>query len=56
MERSGNTCLSLIRGIHGYDGDVPHSSEFTTVVDVFVLQTEEVPDEAPVWGGARDEG
>lgn len=45
-----NTYLCLVGGIHGDNGDVPHSSEFTTVVDVFVLKTEEVPDEASVWG------
>ena len=45
-----NTHLCLVWSIHGYDGDVPHSSEFTTVVNVFVLQTEEIPNEPPVWG------
>lgn len=41
--------MCLVRGIHWNDGDVPHGSEFTTVVDVFVLKTEKVPDETSVW-------
>lgn len=36
----------LIRRVDGCDRNVPHSTELTAVIQVFVLQTEEVPDKA----------
>ena len=32
-----------------FDGDVSHGAELTTVIQMLVLKTEEVPNESPTW-------
>ncbi len=40
----------LVVGIKWRYGDVPHSTKLTTVIQVLVLQTEEVPHKTPAEG------
>ena len=42
-------CLqqSLVVCVNGSNGDIPHSAELTTVVQVLILQTEKVPHKSP---------
>lgn len=42
---------SLIVSAERRHWDVPHGTKLATVIQVFVLKTEKVPHEAPVWGG-----
>lgn len=37
--------LLLVAGVDGSHGNVPHGSELATIVQVFVFQSEKVPDE-----------